>query len=226
MALPDGAGPPPGGLIELGVVGRAHGLRGECHVQAWHPESPLWRPGTVFQVLAPGALAPARPLRALRARRVPDGDVVVAFEGLHSREDAEALRGHVLAVPAETLPAPEADEVYHHEVVGWLAVDPTGAPLGVVTGVLSLPAQDVLALETIAGRRALVPFVGAIVTAIDRPARRLVLDPPEGLLDGDDEDEPPPGAGARPGRHGAAAGPVSRPAPEPRGPRRPRSPRP
>lgn len=192
-------------LLKLGVVGRAHGLRGGCHVHAFNPGSQLWRSGLeVFAIPADGPAPAASPrvLRVTEARRTPDAQVLVTFDGVATREAIEVLRGCVLAVPPASLPAPGVDEVYHHEVVGWHAIDPEGAPLGTVSGILALPAQDLLAIArpgAAAGRDdVLVPFVGAIVREIRRDTRTLVLDPPEGLFDldadaaPDDADTPPP----------------------------------
>jgi 16S rRNA processing protein RimM len=190
----------PDALLKLGVVGRAHGLRGGCHVHAFNPGSPIWRPGLevscVPQDGASGSGRPERRLKVTEARRTPDAQVLVTFEGVATREAVESLRGLALAVPPASLPAPGPDEVYHHEVVGWQALDLAGVTIGTVTGVLSLPGQDLLAIaRPTAGpsgpaREALVPFVGAIVREIRRDARALVLDPPEGLLDLDADATP------------------------------------
>jgi len=52
-----------------------------------------------------------------------------------------------------------------------------------VRGLGQTPAGPLLTLETASGREALVPFVEEMVREIDRDARRIVLELPEGLLD-------------------------------------------
>jgi len=54
-----------------------------------------------------------------------------------------------------------------------------------VSEVVHLPAQDLLAVRTPEDRDVLVPFVSAMVPEVDLVARRIVIDPPEGLLDGE-----------------------------------------
>ena len=69
------------------------------------------------------------------------------------------------------------------QLVGLKAVAVDGEPLGEVVGVEHGPAADLLVLARPSGGRALVPFVKAIVPSVDLAAGRVVLTPPEGLLD-------------------------------------------
>jgi len=180
-------------LLLMGVVAKAHGLRGEVVVAAFHDASPAWAPGTTFALIAPDrvpqgardriAAEPARTVTVRRARKAPDGRWTLALDGVADRDAADALRGFHLALDPASLPAPEADEVYHHELPGWDVVDVAGVRRGVVVGVFSGPGGDLLDVDVGDGARVYVPFVGAIVKEIDRSGRRLVIDPPEGLFD-------------------------------------------
>ncbi len=79
---------------------------------------------------------------------------------------------------------PDGDEGwYEDELLGMRAFTPAGEPLGEVSGLLVRPAQDLLRLRLNDGREALVPFVDEIVPLVSIQARRIVIDPPEGLLD-------------------------------------------
>jgi len=194
-------------VLLIGVVGKAHGLKGEVAVHPHNTASPLWVAGVVvygWRALTPNAPtlptgptvtlpAGARKFVIAKARKVPGSHIVVSFEDVTTRELAESLRGFDLAVTPDMLPEADPDEVYHHEVVGWAVVHVDGRTLGTVKGILALPAQDVIDITTPDEKSALVPFVGAIVTRIDRAARTLVLDPPVGLFPGDggDDDEEP-----------------------------------
>jgi 16S rRNA processing protein RimM len=62
-------------------------------------------------------------------------------------------------------------------------VNPAGETLGEVAGIDHAPASDLLVLRRVAGGTALVPFVKEIVPEVDVAGGRLVVDPPEGLLD-------------------------------------------
>ncbi len=121
-----------------------------------------------------------RTLVVERAR--PHGNrFLVKFEGVDTREEAEAVKG-TLFVPAEYARDLEEGEYWERDVVGCEVVTSDGASVGTVTAVNPGPAQDLLEIETPRGLR-LVPFVSEIVTNVDPGARRVVVDPPEGLLE-------------------------------------------
>lgn len=107
--------------------------------------------------------------------------VLVAFEGVGSRTEAESLRGAVYASP-EDLRELEPGEFWEGDLIGLEVIDAAGARIGRVADVRSGGAQDLLVLDTEAGER-FVPLVEAIVTDVDVASGRVVIDPPPGLLD-------------------------------------------
>jgi 16S rRNA processing protein RimM len=86
----------------------------------------------------------------------------------------------------------EDDAWFDHQLVG-LAVLREGQRIGTVARVDHLPAQDLIAVR-VEGRddEVLVPFVKAIVTAVDVAAGTLTVDPPLGLFEDLPDDEPEP----------------------------------
>jgi 16S rRNA processing protein RimM len=173
--------------LVVGRVVRPHGVRGEVVVEV-HTDSPDER-------FVPGAVvgtepAEAGPLRITEVRRHHGrtgggrARLLVHFDGYADRDGAETLRGVYLTVDSESLPPLEdPDEFHDHQLVGLTAVSPDGAVLGHVVRVEHAPASDLLVLARPGGREALVPFVKAIVPEVDLAAGRVVLTPPEGLLD-------------------------------------------
>jgi 16S rRNA processing protein RimM len=123
--------------------------------------------------VAPGAVlsTDAGPLEVVTSR-AHQGKWIVAFAGVTDREAAERLRGVVL----RAAPLDDPDALWVHDLIGATVVDRAGAPCGVVTAVQQNPAGDLLVLDT----GALVPV--RFVDGFD-PDRRVVIDPPEGLLD-------------------------------------------
>ena len=166
--------------LVVGRIGKPHGVRGEVTVDV-RTDDPDAR------------FATGSSLRTDPAERGPltvtgghprSGGLVLAFDGVGSREEAEALRGTVLVVDSAELPEiEEADEWYDHQLVGLTAVDPAGAALGEVADVVHAPASDLLVVRDVDGREHLVPFVRQLVPAVDVPGGRVVVDPPEGLFD-------------------------------------------
>lgn len=111
------------------------------------------------------------------------GRLRVKFVGVDDRNAAESLRGQMLRVERRAGESPEdPDEFYDTDLIGMRAVLVDGSELGVVSDVLHLPAQDLLAIEH-GDREVLVPFVAAFVPHVDTDARVVTIDPPPGLLD-------------------------------------------
>jgi 16S rRNA processing protein RimM len=106
---------------------------------------------------------------------------LVKFEGVDSREEAELVKG-TLYVPADKARDLDDGEYWERDVVGCSVVTADGTTVGTVTEVIPGPAQDLLEIDTARGPR-LIPFVAEIVTEVDPGERRVVIDPPEGLLE-------------------------------------------
>ena len=111
-----------------------------------------------------------------------NGTLLLTFDGVADRSAAERLRNAVLEadVPDDT---GEADAWYDHQLVGLRVLDPAGAELGEVVAVEHPPAQDLLVVRRPDGARRFVPFVAALVPAVDVAAGHVVVDAPPGLLD-------------------------------------------
>ena len=155
----------PGGLLEVGRIAKAHGLRGEVVVALITDVAARVAPGTVLQT-AQG------PLEVLSSRP-HQHRWIVAFAGIETREGADALHGRVLL--AEPLDDPDA--LWVHELIGAEVATPDGRQWGKVVAVEANPAHDLLVLES----GTLVPEV-FIVDSAGLP-ERVVVDPPAGLLE-------------------------------------------
>jgi 16S rRNA processing protein RimM len=169
--------------IIVGVIGRAHGVRGEVAVEL-RTDEPERR-------FAPGqVLGEDGGSRVFTVQSVRDhsGRLLVKFAEVVDRATAEAVRGTLLiaAVELDERPA-DPGEFYDRQLIGLTAATPDGVEVGIVGSVLHLPAQDVLEIETTTGPR-LVPFVAALVPEVDLDAGRLTVVDIAGLLD--DRDEP------------------------------------
>ncbi|TFL18700.1 ribosome maturation factor RimM [Jannaschia formosa] len=166
----------------LGAVTGSYGVRGEVRVKSFCAEpsaigdyGPLTGDdGTAYKVTV------LRPVK---------GGYAVRLSGVPHKEAADALKGTRLWAPRAALPELPDDEFYHSDLIGLDAVDTGGAPLGRVHAVHDHGAGDLLELRPAGGAAVLVPFTRAVVPTVDLAARRLVVDPPDGLLD---EAEAPP----------------------------------
>lgn len=161
--------------LEIGRIGRAHGLRGEVGVKLTTGRTERLDPGAVLY-------ADGRAL-VVATSRLHSGRWLVRFDGVDNRDAAEALRGALLT--AEAMPTGD-DELWVHELIGATVRDPAGAELGRVVAVEPNPASDLLVLSG----EVLVPmrFV------VEHGDGFIVVDPPAGLLEvnrrSPDEDAP------------------------------------
>lgn len=167
--------------LVIGRVGRAHGLTGEVAVDV-RTDQPELR-------FVPGARLRAGDERMLTidTLRWHQDKLLIRFEGCDDRTAAEELRGLELHVDVPDDERPEdPDEFYDHQLLGLAAVTVDGVAFGEVREVLHLPMQDVLAVRSERGREILVPFVSDIVPEVDLDGRRVLVDPPAGLLTDED----------------------------------------
>jgi 16S rRNA processing protein RimM len=197
VGAPDAGAPAPDDLALVGIVRRAHGIRGELAVETFTdaPAAVFAAGRRLFAGTAEGRVLPADARHPLSAGGVPlvvtveraspfKGGLIVHFAELADRTAAERWRDRALLVPYAELPPPAPDEVYLHELVGMRVVDREGAAVGEVADLVELPqglALDVRLEGT--ARTALVPYRPEMVVEVDVPARRVTVDVPEGLLE-------------------------------------------
>lgn len=166
-------------MIVVGRIARPHGLRGEVAVDLETDfADERFRPGQVM--FSAGAAGP-RELH-ITAARFHKGRPLVTFEGVGSVEQADALGRGELRMPGEALgPLPPAT-YFHHDLVGCEVVTEAGTAVGRVVRIEG-PTNG--SLLVIAGRKGeiLVPLVEGICVSVEPAARRIVVAPPEGLLD-------------------------------------------
>jgi 16S rRNA processing protein RimM len=169
-----------GRLVAIGEIGRPHGLAGEVRV------TPLTDRLERFEALRECVLWDVgvdrrEPCRVRTARRQGSA-LVIAIAGCETPQAAAALTGRLLAVPeVEALPPPDG-HFYPWQLEGCHVLTEDGREVGRVLRVESAPAQDLWVIGD-GAREHLVPAVAEIVRDVDLKARRVVIRPPEGLLD-------------------------------------------
>ena len=144
-------------LVDVGRVGRPHGLDGSFVVE--HPSNDPER-------FAPGAelLAGGEPAKVVASKRAGQGRLVVKL-------DRRVERGTALEIPRDALPEAEPGEWYVFQLVGLEVVEDGGRQLGRVADVEPWPANDILVLEG----GAMLPLVDACVLQVDLDAGRILV---------------------------------------------------
>lgn len=166
-------------MVQVGLVVRPHGLRGQVVIA----------PDTDFgdERFAVGAQvwrkSGGNPMALTVTDSHPQSDRwVVAFEGVTSVEEAEALRGVELRIPEQSRMPLGPDEYYLYDLVGCQVRTGAGVEVGLVKAVYTGAGGALLGVDR-DGAEVLVPLVKAMCPEIDVVGRRIVVDPPEGLLD-------------------------------------------
>ena len=157
-----------------GEIGKPFGLSGDVYVLRISDDPRRFEPGARL-------IGASGQTLVVETSRPHGNRWLVKFAGVDDRNAAEAIRGAVF-IPTAEVRALDEDEFWPHELIGCKVLLTTGQPVGVVDDVVPGPAQDLLQISTPAGER-LVPAVKGIVVAVDVGARRITIDPPEGLLD-------------------------------------------
>ena len=166
--------------IVIARVARARGIRGEvaCDLETDFPER--------FESLERATLWMADDRRlsfAVEDAWFHKGRVILKFEGVDTMTDAERLVGGRLVISEADLLMLEEDEFYEHHLIGSEVVAAGRGQLGVVRRLLRTGGADLLVVEAGDGRELLIPFVDDICTEVDVEARRITVNPPEGLLE-------------------------------------------
>ena len=164
-------------LVLVGRVARAHGNKGQVIV---NPDTDFpeerFRVGEVVLVGSEGTP------RRIEQVRFHQGRPVVALEGIATMNDAEGLAGAELKVPAGDAAALPEGTFYHYDLIGCEVFDTAGRLAGTVSAIEGTMEMSRLVVAGSHGE-VLVPLVADICVTIDVAARRIVIDPPDGLLE-------------------------------------------
>jgi 16S rRNA processing protein RimM len=180
----------------VGRLTKAHGLKGAIKIELF-TDDPGRRfvPGAVFTLQVPTSSPWHGKTLELEELKWYNSHPVAFFKGIGDRTTAESAVKAILWVDQDlTEESGEDDAWFDHQLVG-LTVLRDGVKVGTVARVDHLPAQDLLAVKVDSGdeggaAEVLVPFVKAIVTAVDVKAGTMTVDPPLGLFEELPDDEP------------------------------------
>lgn len=161
---------------------KPHGLKGEITVFPLTdaPDNVLATGRSVWVVNLAGEEV-AGPFEIERSRSY-HREWLMKIRGVDLRDAWEPWRGLFLGAPEESLAPPEGDEVYLHELAGFSVRNAAGEPLGLVSDVYEMPSGVMIEVQG-PKREFLLPYRKEFVVSVDRSERRLVVAPPDGLLD-------------------------------------------
>jgi 16S rRNA processing protein RimM len=163
--------------VLVGIVARAHGLRGEVVVDPTTDTPGRFDPERVVAAGLPSGAS--RTLKVATSRPF-QGRWLVRFEGVETRTDAEALHGAELTIRLDQVaPLPEG-RFYRFQLIGLTARTPEGDLLGRVEDVFATGSNDVLVVRGGRGE-ILIPLLDTVCRSVDAASGTIVLAPPAGL---------------------------------------------
>jgi 16S rRNA processing protein RimM len=165
--------------FQIGRLAKVHGLRGEVNVvlDVDYPED---YDGLEHLFLEQkGRLIPFF-LEHFVIQ--PGGRALAKFEDLNSIEQVEALVGAEVYLPLTELPELDEDQYYYHELIGFEVIDEVLGLIGPVQIIYDLETQDLLGVIH-QGKEVLIPIQDGIITKVDKAAKKVYCQLPEGLLD-------------------------------------------
>ena len=164
----------------IGEIVRPHGLRGEMRVM------PLTDDPSRFSRLEQCVLwdtaRDMREPRRLRSARTAGDTLLVALAGCETPEAARSLTGRLIAIHERDVLPPREGTFYPWQLEGAVVVTEEGREVGRLTGIEQGPGQDRWIVRD-GAREHLIPAVPDIVVDVDVAGRRIVIRPPDGLLD-------------------------------------------
>jgi 16S rRNA processing protein RimM len=163
----------------VGRIARTHGLRGQMvvNLETDFPDE-RFRPGSELFVRRGGSIEAL----TVSSMRLQGDRPVIGVEGVRTIDEAEQFAGLELRVPVERLRALPDGTFYHHDLVGCRVETVRGTPVGVVREVDTASGGSRLVVDGPEGE-VLIPIAAEICRRIEPAAKRIVIDPPEGLLE-------------------------------------------
>jgi 16S rRNA processing protein RimM len=165
--------------VPLGEIATTHGLDGRLKLNPFNFDTAALVAGRkvyldLDDVHAEFELAAdARPIK---------NQFLIKLRGINRIDDAQRWVGATLSVDESALAPLDPGQYYHYQVIGFEVFHKDGARIGVIASVLSNAGNDILVVRE-EGKEFLIPAVKEIVEKVDFDSRRIIVDPPEGLLD-------------------------------------------
>ena len=161
------------GYVAVGRVLGAWGVRGHLKV---HPLGPA-------EVLAAGQTVHLKAAAHKIEQSKPHQNIYhLKLVGIANREEAAQMRGLYLEVREAQLPPAAEDTYYHYQLIGLRVETTSGDLLGKITEVRSAGGNDIFVVQG-EGNELLIPAVDEVVSQVDVPGRRMIIEPIPGLLD-------------------------------------------
>ena len=161
--------------LVVGRIGRAHGVLGEATIDVQTDD-----PDLRFKVGSKLTLDSGQEL-TIKSSRWHNQILLLGFEGVNDRNQIESLRDQLISSQVD-LSALAPGEYHYQQLIGCQVYLQNNELIGQVSEVVKLPGQDLLSVNK-NGSQVMIPMVKQIIISIDVLEKKIVVNPPEGLLD-------------------------------------------
>jgi 16S rRNA processing protein RimM len=167
--------------IAVGVIRKAHGVRGEASVEPWTDSLDRFDDLESVTLVSPDEAQTRE--TAVESVRIHAGRALLKFAGIETPEDVQQLHNWTVEIPESEARELEADEYFLHDLVGLTLIDAEGRERGVVTDVYEGGGGLLLNVKRGDGKEFEVPFAADLCTSVDLEAKRMIVNLPEGIED-------------------------------------------
>ncbi|MDY0360745.1 MAG: ribosome maturation factor RimM [Desulforegulaceae bacterium] len=167
--------------ILVGRISGAHGLKGLVTVHSYAENHDLFGAGSNFYIKKKDC-SEFDFFESLNFSIKKNSSLIVAFKGIEGRDQAEALKGRDVYIKKNSLPTPEDDSFYWHDLIGMNVIDLEKGEIGRVKNIMRTGSSDILEVKTKTGE-VLVPFLKNVIVSVSIKDNIIKVSLPEGLLD-------------------------------------------
>ena len=165
-------------LVPLGEIVTTHGIAGWLKLKLYNPQSTLLSSLREIFLETGGARSP----HFLIDARPHKGHLLIKLRGIDGINDAQKWVPSILSVAAESLQPLKPGEYYHYQVVGLEVYDTAGTLIGTITRIWSKEGGDLYVVKG-NDKEYLIPATKEVIEKVDFSAGKMIIRPPEGLLD-------------------------------------------
>lgn len=158
----------------MGRLGRAKGLNGELTLNLFNPDSELLFELTSVFV---GNREDQSVEMTIESIRDVSSRLVISFDGINTREQAEKLTNQYLYVDQEDLPELPPGNYYHRDILGFEVYSTKLEKLGILKQILTTASNEVYVVQ---GEEELyLPNIPGVIQKVLKEEKRIIVDPPE-----------------------------------------------
>jgi 16S rRNA processing protein RimM len=168
-----------GDRIAIGVIRKAHGVRGEASVEPWTDSPDRFEKLKKVTLVSPDEKDTR--IAAIESARAHGDRLLVKFGGIATPEDVQQLRGWTVEIPEEQARKLDPDEYFLHDLAGLHLIDAEGQDRGEVLEAYEGGGGVLLNVRRANGKTYEVPFAQSICTEINLKQKKIIVDLPEGI---------------------------------------------